>query len=101
MSRIDASFVLAKRLVALGMATLVAVGCGSSTPPEPVASAGASSAAVPASTPVSPRPEGGIPTLGDVAAYKGDPARTGVQAGPGPLATPDELWAHQDRMRPA
>ena len=90
MARIVDRFIPAQRPVTFVLVALLAAGCGGGTPSAPLASAGPTSGAAAASSP--PQSEGGVPPLGDVAAYKGDPARTGVQAGPGPLAAPDEVW---------
>jgi len=79
------------RLAALGAAISVAsIACGGTPAPSPAASAADAQAVAAAPGASGPAPataiEAGFPT------YKGNAARTGEVAGPGPSGTPTTLW---------
>ena len=79
------------RLAALGAVISVAsIACGATTEPSPTASAASAQAvaAAPEASGPGPAPalQEGFPT------YKGNAARTGEVAGPGPSGTPTALW---------
>ncbi|MFL5718815.1 MAG: PQQ-binding-like beta-propeller repeat protein, partial [Chloroflexota bacterium] len=78
------------RQLALVVTILTAVGCQSAVP-APLASSADATATSPIAS-ASSRSGRDIPALANVPVYKGDAARTGVQAGPGPLAHPVEAW---------
>ncbi len=81
---------------ALLIAALTVSACSPGPTASPSAAAGAASPSrIAATTPPAATPAvafDGLPVFVDVPNYKGDDARTGVMAGPGPVAAPSEAW---------
>jgi outer membrane protein assembly factor BamB len=77
----------------IGAVVVVTTACGTATPKASPASV-ATAAPAPQSTTAAPLPSSALaaPPIADVPFYKADPARTGVDPGPGPLAAPVEAW---------